>query len=79
VKAAPAFSNKYIVKGVLYIPYAEIREPFYAWYDSEAGSSRIDYYGGDYITLILIPKNIQKKMFNYVIYKYFDAKLALDI
>ncbi|KAG8240428.1 hypothetical protein J437_LFUL003142 [Ladona fulva] len=42
---APTFSNKYTVKGTLYIPYAEIREPFYGWYDSESGASRIDYYG----------------------------------
>lgn len=34
------------MKGVLTIPYAEIAEPFYAWYDGVAGSSRIDYYGG---------------------------------
>lgn len=43
---APTFSNTYTVKGTLYIPYAEIREPFYAWYDGTSGSSRIDYYGG---------------------------------
>lgn len=42
----PAFSKAYTVKGTLYIPYAEIREPFYAWYDGISGSSRIDYYGG---------------------------------
>ncbi|XP_014483749.1 PREDICTED: digestive cysteine proteinase 1 [Dinoponera quadriceps] len=44
--AGPAFSQTYTVKGTLYIPYAEIREPFYAWYDGTSGSSRIDYYGG---------------------------------
>ncbi|XP_012224399.2 digestive cysteine proteinase 1 [Linepithema humile] len=43
---APTFSRTYTVKGTLYIPYAEIREPFYAWYDGNSGSSRIDYYGG---------------------------------
>ncbi|XP_003705787.1 C1 family peptidase 26-29-p [Megachile rotundata] len=43
---SPTFSNAYTVKGTLYIPYAEIREPFYAWYDAASGSSRIDYYGG---------------------------------
>lgn len=42
----PNFSDTYTVKGTLYIPYAEIREPFYAWYDLKLGSSRIDYYGG---------------------------------
>ncbi|XP_066590345.1 digestive cysteine proteinase 1 [Prorops nasuta] len=43
---APVFSKGYTAKGTLYIPYAEIREPFYAWYDEQSGSSRIDYYGG---------------------------------
>lgn len=43
---APTFSSAYTAKGTLYIPYAEIREPFYAWYDAKTGSSRIDYYGG---------------------------------
>ncbi|XP_032691451.1 digestive cysteine proteinase 1 [Odontomachus brunneus] len=42
----PTFNKAYTVKGTLYIPYAEIREPFYAWYDGASGSSRIDYYGG---------------------------------
>ncbi|XP_076181446.1 C1 family peptidase 26-29-p [Ptiloglossa arizonensis] len=43
---SPTFSNTYTARGVLYIPYAEIREPFFAWYDGTSGSSRIDYYGG---------------------------------
>nr|XP_034183715.1 digestive cysteine proteinase 1 isoform X3 [Osmia lignaria] len=43
---SPTFSTSYTAKGTLYIPYAEIREPFYAWYDGKSGSSRIDYYGG---------------------------------
>lgn len=30
----------------MYIPYAEIAEPFEAWYDRPSGRSRIDYYGG---------------------------------
>lgn len=34
------------VRGTLYIPYAEIAEPFEAWYDQNTGRSRIDYYGG---------------------------------
>lgn len=28
------------------IPYAEISEPFFGWYDSHSKRSRIDYYGG---------------------------------
>lgn len=36
------------MKGNLYIPFAEIKEPFYAWYDKGEKKSRIDYYGGKY-------------------------------
>lgn len=42
----PKWDPNYIVKGTLYIPYAEIAEPFYAWYDKNTRRSRIDYYGG---------------------------------
>ncbi|KAH8256017.1 hypothetical protein KR026_004989, partial [Drosophila bipectinata] len=42
----PKWDPNYIVKGTLYIPYAEIAEPFYAWYDKNTKRSRIDYYGG---------------------------------
>jgi C1A family cysteine protease len=42
----PKWENVYTVKGVLNIPYAEIAEPFYAWYEQPTGRSRIDYYGG---------------------------------
>ncbi|XP_049834066.1 digestive cysteine proteinase 1 [Schistocerca gregaria] len=41
----PSFSDSYSVRGTLYIPYAEIEEPFYAWFDLKLGASRIDYYG----------------------------------
>lgn len=53
---SPTFSRAYTVKGTLYIPYAEIREPFYAWYDEKSGSSRIDYYGGIVKTFQLASK-----------------------
>ncbi|XP_055383598.1 digestive cysteine proteinase 1 [Condylostylus longicornis] len=42
----PKWDPIYTVSGTLYIPYAEIEEPFYAWYDSHSRRSRIDYYGG---------------------------------
>lgn len=45
-KSPPTFSSSYIVQGNLYIPFAEIKEPIYAWYDASEGKSRIDYYGG---------------------------------
>ncbi|KAL3287775.1 hypothetical protein HHI36_002237 [Cryptolaemus montrouzieri] len=41
----PKWSESYTVKGFIMIPYAEIREPFYAWYDGPSKQSRIDYYG----------------------------------
>lgn len=43
---APQWSSTYSVKGVLTIPFAEIQEPFTAYYDAEVGKSRIDYYNG---------------------------------
>lgn len=42
---APVWSDVYSVKGMLFIPYAEIEEPFSAWYDGPNKQSRIDYYG----------------------------------
>nr|QOV03073.1 cathepsin L2 [Dysdercus peruvianus] len=50
---APVFHSSYEVQGVLTIPYAELREPFHAWFDSESGRSRIDYYDGMVKTLQL--------------------------
>lgn len=32
--------------GLISLPYAEIKEPFEAWFDLTAKSSRIDYYHG---------------------------------
>ena len=47
VKKRP-FANlkKYSVSGTIYLPYAEIEEPFRAWYDEDQFASRIDYYDG---------------------------------
>ncbi|XP_063387971.1 digestive cysteine proteinase 1 isoform X2 [Cydia fagiglandana] len=44
-QAPPQWSPVYSVKGALMIPYAELVEPFPAWFDSKNGKSRIDYYG----------------------------------
>ncbi|KAG8326222.1 hypothetical protein J6590_047591 [Homalodisca vitripennis] len=44
VEDVPKWPSAYIVRGMLQIPYAEISEPFEAWYDNSQGSSRIDYY-----------------------------------
>jgi len=32
--------------GVINLPYAEIEEPFEAWYNLTGNMSRIQYYGG---------------------------------
>lgn len=42
----PKWDPSYHVKGVLNIPYAEIAEPFEAWYEQHSKRSRIDYYDG---------------------------------
>jgi len=43
---APEWSSSYSVQGRLYIPFAEIEEPFSAWVDLDRDKSRIDYYQG---------------------------------
>lgn len=46
VNSPPTWSNVYTVAGVLKLPYAEIVEPFQAFFDGQNGRSRIDFYGG---------------------------------
>ncbi|XP_021231386.1 uncharacterized protein LOC110387525 [Numida meleagris] len=46
----PTFGDIYHVKGAISLPYAEIREPFEAWYNLTGGKSRIEYYGGQVVT-----------------------------
>ncbi|XP_041358235.1 digestive cysteine proteinase 2-like isoform X2 [Gigantopelta aegis] len=47
----PDFGKTYMVQGVLQLPYAEIVEPFAAYYDSTNNRSRIDYYGGMVVSI----------------------------
>uniref|UniRef100_A0A6P7FEG8 Digestive cysteine proteinase 1-like n=1 Tax=Diabrotica virgifera virgifera TaxID=50390 RepID=A0A6P7FEG8_DIAVI len=42
----PEWSDTYSVEGTIHLPYAEIVEPFHAWYDGKSKNSRIDYYNG---------------------------------
>uniref|UniRef100_A0A669PGZ4 Counting factor associated protein D n=1 Tax=Phasianus colchicus TaxID=9054 RepID=A0A669PGZ4_PHACC len=46
----PTFGDVYHVKGAISLPYAEIREPFEAWYNLTGEKSRIDYYNGQVLT-----------------------------
>ena len=42
----PKWGPVYSVKGILQLPYVELKEPFTGWYDSTNKKSRIDYYEG---------------------------------
>ena len=42
----PVWPASYMAKGIINLPYAEIGEPFEAWYDGPNQRSRIDYYSG---------------------------------
>ncbi|KAH9363327.1 hypothetical protein HPB48_006433 [Haemaphysalis longicornis] len=44
-----------VLAGILYLPYAEIREPFTGYYDRAQNTSRIDYYKGLVQTVQLAP------------------------
>lgn len=44
----PKWSSSYSVEGDIFIPFAEVHEPFSAWYDSDSSNSRIDYYHGKF-------------------------------
>ncbi|CAL8294687.1 unnamed protein product [Merluccius merluccius] len=50
VPSPPDFGETYHVKGVISLPYAEIKEPFEGWFDAAAKSSRVDYYHGQVST-----------------------------
>jgi len=47
----PVFPEQYTAHGVILLPYAELREPFAAYYDGQLNRSRIDYYDDLMITL----------------------------
>uniref|UniRef100_A0A4W5N6C3 Zgc:110239 n=1 Tax=Hucho hucho TaxID=62062 RepID=A0A4W5N6C3_9TELE len=48
--SVPDFGKAYHVEGVISLPYAEIKEPFEAWFDLKGRTSRIDYYHGQVST-----------------------------
>ncbi|XP_033013777.1 digestive cysteine proteinase 1-like [Lacerta agilis] len=52
-RTTPDFGVLYHVKGVINLPYAEIEEPFEAWYNLTGNKSRIEYYNGQVVTLQL--------------------------
>lgn len=46
VRDVPVISSSYVASGILHLPYAEIDEPFDAWFDGPGLRSRVDYYNG---------------------------------
>jgi hypothetical protein len=42
----PQWGGTYQVGATLRLPYAEIEEPIYAFYNAKAKMSRVDYYNG---------------------------------
>ncbi|XP_066530853.1 digestive cysteine proteinase 1-like [Hoplias malabaricus] len=61
----PNFGDMYHVKGVISLPYAEIKEPFEAWFDLKGRRSRIDYYHGQVCTYQLgkaMPQGVSYKI-----------------
>ena len=46
VPEPPRWPSSYMAKGIINLPYAEIGEPFDAWFDNPRQRSRIDYYSG---------------------------------
>jgi hypothetical protein len=47
--APPQWPDCYIARGFLRLPYAELSEPFTAYYEAKKNRSRIDYYGNSYL------------------------------
>ncbi|XP_041069092.1 digestive cysteine proteinase 2-like [Carcharodon carcharias] len=47
----PIFPKIYHISGIISLPYADIEEPFEAWYNLTGKVSRIEYYDGQVITL----------------------------
>ena len=69
--------SRYHVSGVIQLPYAEISEPFESWIDVNLGFSRIDYYGGVVVFLLVNPEKNNRfvKLFQ-VLQKHFNAKVV---
>ena len=49
VAIGPQIPHAYHVTGTIYLPRADVVEPYEAWVDK--GMSRIDYYNGNLVTV----------------------------
>ena len=68
VNSPPTWPNAYTVSGTLKLPYAEIVEPFQAFFDGQNGRSRIDFYGGKVTCYLKPSKNVKETKF-FFLYK----------
>ncbi|XP_013420646.1 digestive cysteine proteinase 1-like [Lingula anatina] len=68
----PSIAKAYQVGGMLQLPYAEIKEPFYAYYDGHNNRTRIDYYSG---MSKMYQRGDLKKSYSVVFTSYSDDKL----
>jgi hypothetical protein len=55
--AVAQWPDCYIAHGFLRLPYAELSEPFTAYYEAKKNRSRIDYYG-KFVCLFLLVINM---------------------
>ena len=65
----PVFPDQYTSVGVLLLPYAQLREPFTAYFDGQQGRSRIDYYDDLMLTLQKSPAAAQNGLDYGAVYK----------
>jgi hypothetical protein len=70
----PTFEDQYTAIGVILLPYAQLREPFTAYYDGQLNQSRIDYYDDLMLTLQKSPAAAQNGL-DYGV----EYKIAYDV
>ena len=51
--SAPQPPRTYHATGTIYLPKADVSEPYEAWVDHDKGMSRIDYYNGKVVIPIV--------------------------
>ncbi|XKL65369.1 hypothetical protein PGB90_008789 [Kerria lacca] len=89
-KDPPKFSSTYITKAVLFVPHAEVNEPFNIWYDSESNKSRVDYYDGmvktyqlpgnesDGQMLKIVPVTTKTELNKMTCFKFSDSDIKIQ-
>ena len=68
VAAVPQLPHEYHVTGTIYLPKADIVEPYEAWVDPDKGMSRIDYYNGKLASLVCHVVDLNHVMYSPVLW-----------